>query len=71
MNRTVVGLRRALDAGEVSSQSLVESMLDRARHPDGEGMRVFLRLYADEALAQAKAFDACRAAGMLPAQIAR
>lgn len=67
MERTLSQLRRALDAGEVTSQLLVESMLDRARHPDGEGMRVFLRVYADEALAQAKAFDACRAGGVLAA----
>ena len=66
---TITQLRRALDAGEVTSQSIVETMLDRARDPGGEGARVYLKLYADQALAQARAFDDCRKAGMTSTQL--
>ena len=66
MNETITELRRALDAGKESSQALVENMLVSATDPAGEGKKVFRKLYASEALAQAAAFDACRKAGMSP-----
>ena len=62
-------LRQALDSGALSSESLVGQMLDRARDPSGEGPRCFIKLYDDHALAQARAFDACRRAGMTSAQL--
>jgi len=51
------------------ASGLVEQMLARARDPAGEGARVFLKLYANEALAQAMAFDSCRKAGLSSAQL--
>ena len=67
--QTIAQLRRALDAGEVKSQAVIETMLGRARDPAGEGSRVFLKLYAEQATAQAIAFDSCRKAGMTSAQL--
>jgi aspartyl-tRNA(Asn)/glutamyl-tRNA(Gln) amidotransferase subunit A len=64
MKHTIAALRRALDAGQLSSEAVAEEMLARARDPDGEGARVYRRLYADEAIAEARAFDARRKAGV-------
>jgi aspartyl-tRNA(Asn)/glutamyl-tRNA(Gln) amidotransferase subunit A len=69
MTQTITDLRRALDAGTLTSHALAEQMLSAATDPAGEGKRVFRKLYAEEALAQAVAFDACRKAGMPPAQL--
>ena len=69
MNRTIAQLRRALDAGETSSQALVERMLAAAADPAGEGKLVYRKLYAEQARAQSIAFDACRKAGMTSAQL--
>ena len=69
MNRSIAHFRRALDAGELSSQALVEQMLAAARDPAGEGKLVYRKIYAEQALAQSVAFDACRKAGMTSAQL--
>ena len=69
MTRTIAELRRAIDTGTLSSQGLVEEMLARAGDPAGEGKQVYLKLYADQALAQAVAFDLCRKQGMTSAQL--
>ena len=66
---TIQSLREALDSGALRSRALVEEMLARARDPAGEGGRAFRKLYAEHALAQADAFDACRKAGMTSAQL--
>ena len=66
---TIAALRQALDSDALSSEALVEQMLARARDPAGEGERVFRKLYADQALAQARAFDRCRKSGMTSAQL--
>jgi aspartyl-tRNA(Asn)/glutamyl-tRNA(Gln) amidotransferase subunit A len=64
MTDTIAALRRALDSRRFTSQGVVEEMLARARDPEGEGGRVFRKLYADEAIAEARAFDARRKAGV-------
>jgi aspartyl-tRNA(Asn)/glutamyl-tRNA(Gln) amidotransferase subunit A len=69
MMQTIAELRRALDTGALTSQALVEQMLARARDPAGEGKLVFLKLYAEAALAQAIAYDTCRKAGMPPTHL--
>jgi len=69
MTQTIAELRRALDGGALTSQALVEQMLACASDPVGEGKRVFRKLYAEAALAQAIAYDACRKAGMPPAHL--
>jgi len=57
MKRTIADLRHALDSRKTTSQALVEEMLANARSPSGEGSRVYLKLYDEEAMAQAVAFD--------------
>src|SRR5512144_955071 len=57
MKRTIAELRHALDSRRTTSQALVEAMLGQAREPQGEGKRAFLKLYDDEAMAQALAYD--------------
>jgi len=64
MTRTIAALRRAIDTRQLTSEAVVDEMLATARDPEGEGRRVFLKLYADEAIAEARAFDARRKAGV-------
>ncbi|AKZ64223.1 amidase [Herbaspirillum hiltneri N3] len=53
-----------LRTGRSSSLELTERALDLAAAADGEGARVFTRLYADSARAAASASDTLRAAGL-------
>jgi aspartyl-tRNA(Asn)/glutamyl-tRNA(Gln) amidotransferase subunit A len=53
-----------LRSGRNSSLELTERALDLATAADGEGARVFTRLYADSARASASASDTLRAAGL-------
>jgi len=53
----------ALAAGRCSAQDLTQTALRRATDPQGEGARVFTRVYADWAQALAQASDAVRQAG--------
>lgn len=69
MKQTIAELRLALDTGTLTSQALVAQMLARAGDPAGEGKLVFRKLYAEQALAQASAYDTCRKAGMPPAHL--
>ena len=54
----------ALQAGHTSSQALTEAALSRIADPAGEGTRVFTKVYAEQALAAARASDTLRAAGV-------
>ncbi len=65
---TIAAAAAALDAGTTSSRALVEQYLDRI--DDGEGARVFLRVYGVEARAQADAIDALRRVGRAPGPLA-
>ena len=58
-------LTLALREGRSSSVELTEAALARAQDEAGEGARVFTRLYAESALAQARASDTLRAAGIV------
>ncbi|WMD21905.1 amidase [Achromobacter seleniivolatilans] len=64
MASTLNDLSLALREGRVSSVELTEAALARAQDQAGEGARVFTRLYAESALAQARASDTLRAAGI-------
>jgi len=64
MTPTLKQLAADLDAGRTTSVALTQAALDRAADPDGEGARVYTRLYADQALAAARASDALRAVGL-------
>jgi len=68
MKRTIAQLRQLLDSSKLTSQALVEEMLAKARDPAGEGRRAFLKLYAEEAMAQAIAFDVSHRALMPPSR---
>ncbi len=63
MGQTLIELRDALESGRTSSVALTEAALARAQANDGEGARVFTRLYAEGALKAARASDALRQAG--------
>lgn len=59
---TVVGLSRALAAGQLTSQDLVCALLERIAAYDST-LNAFVEVYSDQALADARASDARRAAG--------
>lgn len=65
MSQTLIELQDALAAGRTTSVALTEDALARARAQasDGEGARVFTRLYGERALKAARASDALRQAG--------
>ncbi|MCW0207573.1 Biuret hydrolase [Achromobacter veterisilvae] len=65
MVSTLNDLNLALREGRTSSVALTEAALARAQDEAGEGARVFTRLYAESALAQARASDTLRAAGIV------
>jgi aspartyl-tRNA(Asn)/glutamyl-tRNA(Gln) amidotransferase subunit A len=60
----VLSLARALRAGQTSSRSLTEAALARIEDPAGEGVRAFVRVDRDTALATADAMDRLIAAGV-------
>jgi aspartyl-tRNA(Asn)/glutamyl-tRNA(Gln) amidotransferase subunit A len=66
MIATVAAARAALDSGRTSSRALVQTALDRIADPAGEGVRTFLKVHRDQALAAAAAADTLRAAGLAP-----
>jgi aspartyl-tRNA(Asn)/glutamyl-tRNA(Gln) amidotransferase subunit A len=68
--RTLTDLQAALAAGKTTSLALTEAALDRAGDKDGEGKRVFIRLFAEGALEAARASDALRRRGIVPSPIA-
>jgi aspartyl-tRNA(Asn)/glutamyl-tRNA(Gln) amidotransferase subunit A len=67
---TIAQASAALAAGTTTSRALVEECLARIADPAGEGSRAFVRVYADEARAQADAADALRRVGRAPGPLA-
>lgn len=61
---TIAQHQTALHAGSTTSADLVEAALQRIEAPQGEGARVFTRVYSDAARAAASASDTLRAAGL-------
>jgi aspartyl-tRNA(Asn)/glutamyl-tRNA(Gln) amidotransferase subunit A len=70
MNPTILQLASDLAAGRTTSRKLTEEALGRAEDAAGEGQRVFIRLYKEQALASADASDALRKAGMVSGPLA-
>jgi aspartyl-tRNA(Asn)/glutamyl-tRNA(Gln) amidotransferase subunit A len=62
---TVAGLSRDLAEGKTTSRKLVEEALARIADPAGEGARAFLKLYADQARAEAEHSDRLRRQGVV------
>jgi aspartyl-tRNA(Asn)/glutamyl-tRNA(Gln) amidotransferase subunit A len=61
---SVEALQRDLAAGRTSSRELVEQALARIADPAGEGARAFMKVYADQARADADHADRLRKAGV-------
>jgi aspartyl-tRNA(Asn)/glutamyl-tRNA(Gln) amidotransferase subunit A len=61
---TVAQLAADLAAGRTTSRQLTEEALARIADPAGEGKRAFLKVYNDEALAQADFSDRLRKGGV-------
>ena len=61
-NKSVAELSRALESGEVSSVELTQQFLERVQQEDGK-YHSFITVTGEQALADAKAADAQRAAG--------
>ena len=59
-----------LAAGRTTSRELVEAALARIADPEGEGRRVFVKVYAEAARAAAEAQDKLRAAGYAASPLA-
>ena len=66
---TVAQLSQDLAAGKTTSRELVETALARIADPKGEGVRAFLKVYADTARAEADAADKLRSAGVVRSSV--
>jgi aspartyl-tRNA(Asn)/glutamyl-tRNA(Gln) amidotransferase subunit A len=62
---TVAQLSRELAEGKTTSRELVAQALARIADPAGEGARAFLKVYADQARAEAEHSDHLRRAGVV------
>jgi aspartyl-tRNA(Asn)/glutamyl-tRNA(Gln) amidotransferase subunit A len=62
---TVAQLGRELAGGKTSSRQLVEQALARIADPAGEGARAFLKVYAEQARAEAEHSDRLRRSGVV------
>ncbi len=67
---TIETLADDLAAGRTTSRALVDICLARIADAGGEGARVFVRVDAEAARAQADAIDALRACGRAPGRLA-
>jgi aspartyl-tRNA(Asn)/glutamyl-tRNA(Gln) amidotransferase subunit A len=61
---TITELQAQLSAGKTTSVALTEAALARIEDPRGEGSRAFTKVYRDQAMAEAKASDLLRQAGL-------
>ena len=68
--KTLPELSRDLATGKTTSEQLVRECLAKITDPAGEGARAFIKVYADAALAAARASDSARAAGQVPSPLA-
>ena len=62
---TVARLARDLAEGRTTSRALVDAALGRIADPAGEGVRAFLKVYAESARAEADHADRLRRAGVV------
>jgi len=68
--KTISELSRALADGSTTSVALAEEALARAADPAGEGKRIFIKLDPQKVIAQARASDMLRKAGIVPSPLA-
>lgn len=68
--KTVFELSSALASGATTSEALAEEILAKAADPAGEGKRIFISLEPQKVLAQARASDVLRKAGIVPSPLA-
>ena len=68
--QTIAQAADDLASGATTARKLVEACLERIQDPAGEGARVFMRVYADEARASADAMDALRRVNRHPGRFA-
>jgi aspartyl-tRNA(Asn)/glutamyl-tRNA(Gln) amidotransferase subunit A len=64
MLATITELQPALDRGETTSVELTQQALDRIQDESRDGAATFIEVFAEQALAAAKASDILRAAGL-------
>ncbi len=69
-NPTILSLAAELAAGRTTSRKLTEEAFARIEDPKGEGKRVFIKTYKQQALAAADASDLQRKAGLVPSPLA-
>ncbi len=69
-NPTIRQLAADLAAGRTTSRRLTEEALARIEDPKGEGKRVFVKVWKNQALAAADASDRQRQAGLVPSPLA-
>ncbi len=60
---TIKELKKALETQQTTARAVVEEMIAKIEDPAGEGGRVYLTSYADQARAQADAVDSARQSG--------
>jgi aspartyl-tRNA(Asn)/glutamyl-tRNA(Gln) amidotransferase subunit A len=68
--QTIAQAADDLASGATTARKLVEACLERIQDPAGEGVRVFVRVYADEARASADAMDGLRRVNRHPGRFA-
>ena len=68
--KTLPDLSRDLASGKITSEQLVRACLENVDDPNREGARAFIKVYADTALADARASDAARKAGRVASPLA-
>ncbi len=68
--KTLTELSQALSVGKTTSVELTTSAIAKIANADGEGIRAFIKVYADTALAAAKASDDLRQRGMVASPLA-
>ena len=68
--KTLRELSRELATSATTSEKLVRECLEKIAAPNGEGARAFIKVYAEPALAAARASDTARANGQVASPIA-
>lgn len=68
--KTLFELAADLNTGRTTSRDIVEGALSQIEAPNGEGVRVMLKVHADGARAAADASDKLRGAGIVPSPLA-
>ncbi len=68
--KTISQLSGALESGKLTARRLIEQSLARIEDQAGEGVRVFLETFADQARTTADAMDRARARGAQPSALA-